>query len=190
MDTIRLFVASSCEISNTRRNLVIRAAEKNKLLRGTDTRVEVDEWEFESAAVPVSGRSQDEYNRLLAQSDLATVLVKNKTGKYTIEEFETALTLFRTAGRPKICVYALPPDKEEPSRLEFLKELRGGRYALDYFPQEVKDENELWIGINGELDRIIGARSAARPFPQTGDTFIGRQVNVGEGGIYNETNYH
>jgi len=189
MRTVSFFVASSNEISDIRRNLVIRVAEKNKVLSSIGAQIEIDEWEFESTAIPASGRSQDDYNKLLAHADLAAVLIKNKVGKYTQEEFVIALTLFRTHGKPKICVYALPADKPEPSLAAFLEELRGGKYGLDYFPAPVKDENELWIRLNSELDRLINAQPAPQPVPLVGGTVIGRQINLNGGGTYNEFNH-
>ena len=133
--TLRFFVASSSEVVEFRRDLIIWVDNKNKLLKPRNVQVEIDIWEYKTSAIPATGRSQDEYNKSLAKADFVAVIIKNKVGKYTREEFDTALTLNRTTGRPQICIYMLPPDKPEPSLSEFLSFLHTD--SLDYFPVNV-----------------------------------------------------
>jgi hypothetical protein len=165
MHTIKLFVASSNELENTRKDLVIRIVGKNKRISQRNAQVDIDEWEFESSGIASSGRIQDEYNKLVAKADIVVVLLRNKIGKYTTEEFETALTLFRTVGKPKVIVYTFSPDKNTGLLDEFLSELRNpsGEYRLEHFPKHVNDNNELWIDINQEIDSILDSYELNHP---------------------------
>jgi hypothetical protein len=58
MHEIRLFIASSNEIEELRRDLVVRITGKNKLLKPRGQRIDIDEWKFESSVIPETGRIQ------------------------------------------------------------------------------------------------------------------------------------
>lgn len=155
MTPIRLFVASSSELVDYQRELVIHIVKKNKLIEQQNVQICIDEWEFESSSIPITLRSQDDYNKLLTKADIVVFLLKNKVGKYTQEEFELALSRLKEYGMPKICVYTFPPDHEDTSLNSFLVNMHGTKYGLDYFPVSVNNADKLWNEINNELDRIM-----------------------------------
>jgi len=192
MKTLRIFIASSDELKSTRQSIVEHVAKKNRMIESGGVCIQVDIWEYMSSAIPPSGRAQDEYSKLLINDDIIAVLIKNKVGMYTREEFETALELREKNGKPEICIYALPPEKEEPSLGEFIKDLRpSGKYKLDYFPVKVNNDDELWNSISVELDKLIAEckpETQAQPQNNGSFTYIERQINTG-GGDYTENNF-
>jgi len=155
---IRLFVASSYEIKTIREQILLCVAAKNKTLEPQDVQIETDLWEFESGVVPASGRSQNDYNALLGKADMAAIVLKNKVGQYTAEEFEKALERFKTIGKPKTVVFTLPPDNAEESLEEFRSLLRN----MECFPVETTNVDNLWNKIDMELDRVINALKETR----------------------------
>jgi len=159
MNIIRLFVASSNELADFRSKIDTWVAHKNRVLdeRGYHVRVEVDKWEFESTAIPTSGRSQDEYNKLIERADVVAVLIKNKVGDFTEEEFVKAVELFNKTGKPRVFVYTLPVEKTkvEPSLKKFLDGLYKPKEDLKYFYAKADNYDALWNMINNELDRPI-----------------------------------
>ena len=166
MKIIRLFIASSIELFDFRNKIDTWVAHKNRILdeRGFTVRIEVDKWEFESAAIPQGGRSQDEYYKLINRADVVTVVVKNKIGLFTQKEFYYAVKLFEEVGKPRISVFALPSELDKQKEDEkvilndFLNSLRNEKENREYFHAKVDNEDALWIKINNELDRSIDAK--------------------------------
>lgn len=61
---------------------------------------------WEDLSSRMSGtRSQDEYNKLVAGSDLFVLLADTKVGMYTKEEFEKAFGEFKSTQKPFIFIY-------------------------------------------------------------------------------------
>ena len=153
LNTIDLFLASGEETKDIRKEIVTTL---KKLSRGHEKNgfdFQVQWWEDESGAVPESRRSQDEYSKLIDKSDMVAVIIKNRVGKYTEEEFNYALKLFqKTCESPKIVVYTLPTGDDDESRFKFVKKLRSGEF--DYFHQKVKNEQDLYLQVISELLRI------------------------------------
>lgn len=183
MNTIRLFLASSNEIADVRDVLTVEIASKNKVLKPRNIQIEVDRWEFESSTVPVTGRSQDKYNELVRKADLIAIVIKNKVGKYTKEEFSVAYDLKRRNGKPDLCIYKLPSDKHDSSLDDFLEDLHAG--SFDYYPSDVENADMLWNRLNAELDRLVNDRDTrgrkdffACKIPTKNYYFVGRQRNL------------
>ena len=102
---IKVFLASSNELSNDRDafgNLVRRL---NNTYEKRGIRLDLFEWEDSDAAYN-NRRKQDEYDDQIRNSDMFLALFRTKAGKYTIEEFNVAVEAFRHNGkRPKNYVY-------------------------------------------------------------------------------------
>ena len=71
-------------------------------------------------------RKQDEYNRFIRDSQFFYIILGQKAGDYTIEEFDTAWDQFKNTGAPKVNTffYELPEDKPaDKSVLDFMNRL-------------------------------------------------------------------
>lgn len=128
MKEIKIFLASSIdEFKNERNELqcfIDDVAEDFRDRYDTDIRVQRCE---KVDPRYVKGRSQDEFNELIKNSEMCIFLFFTKAGEYTIEEFEVARKAFETSenGRPKIYTYFKTIDdvSVEKSVTDFMGEL-------------------------------------------------------------------
>jgi hypothetical protein len=167
---------------DVRKYITAQISWRNNILARIDAAIHLDRWEWESAAVPPSLRSQDPYTELVRQADLVAVLIKNKVGKYTREEYETAQSLFLEVGRPQLCVLTLPPDQglEEPSRQEFLSGLHADGHGYAHV-QEATCREAAWITLSGEMDRLIFAAQGTevpRPLILNTEDYLALQAEI------------
>ena len=100
LKTIELFLASSSELKTDREQVEIWVGRENKKLVKKGVFLQLNLWEDFLDAMSQT-RLQDEYNKVVAQSDIFISLFATKVGKYTEEEFEVAHTHFKKAGKPK-----------------------------------------------------------------------------------------
>jgi hypothetical protein len=154
MMIIKLFAASGAETLPIRDKVNLALNKLNELYKKTGFAFQMLRWENESAAVPATGRSQDEYTKLIEDSDMVAVVIENTLGKYTAEEFKYAVELFQKNKKsPRVVVYTLPSNADNKSRHSFIKKLRSGR--SDYFHDKVANPDQLIYEITCELIRII-----------------------------------
>lgn len=102
--TIRLFLASSSELENDRKEFELLIGRKNKALNKKNVFIELIIWEDFIDAMSKT-RLQDEYNKVIKECDIFVMLFFTKVGKYTLEEFETAFGQFKETGKPFIYTY-------------------------------------------------------------------------------------
>ena len=101
MKTIKIFLASSEELTDDRNafgNLVRRL---DKIYEKRGIRIELFEWEDYDAAYN-DRRKQDEYNEQIKASDMFLALFHTRAGKFTIEEFNVATEEFKEHASPKV----------------------------------------------------------------------------------------
>ena len=121
MKTIKIFLASSEELSDDRNafgNLVRRL---DKIYEKRGIRIELFEWEDDEAAYN-NRRKQDEYNDQIKASDMFLALFHTKAGKFTIEEFDIATEEFKKHASPKVYTYCKDlqeGEQESPELIEF-----------------------------------------------------------------------
>jgi hypothetical protein len=101
---IKIFLASSSELEQDRREFEIQINRKNKLWNNRGVFLDLQMWEDFLDAVSRT-RSQDEYNRAIKECDIFIMLAGTKIGKYTAEEFETAFAQFKATNKPLIYTY-------------------------------------------------------------------------------------
>ena len=104
MKTIKIFLASSEEMTDDRNafgNLVRRL---DNIYEKRGIRIQLFEWEDYDAAYN-DRRKQDEYNEKVRVSDMFLALFHTKAGKFTIEEFDVATEEFRKHASPKVYTY-------------------------------------------------------------------------------------
>ena len=113
MNTVRIFIASSAELLQDRKDFREFLSVENDRLHNNGVYLELIQWENFLDAVSQTSL-QDEYNKELKKSQIVICLFFTKAGKYTQEEFDTALQQFKETGSPLIYTYfksgALEPD--------------------------------------------------------------------------------
>lgn len=135
--TITIFLASSDELINDRDSIDLFIHKLNDIYVPRGIRVECKRWE-DFIAYCTGTRTQDDYNKVVAQSDICLCLFHRKAGKYTIEEFNYAMDEYkRTGDHPKTYVYArtiVDGEIEEEDLKKFKKDLfeHLGHYWCNY----------------------------------------------------------
>jgi hypothetical protein len=100
----KLFLASSRELEEDRKEFEIFINRKNKDWVDKGVFLELVVWEDFLDAVSKT-RLQDEYNKEIRQCDIFVMLFWTKVGRYTEEEFETAVGQFKATSKPFIFTY-------------------------------------------------------------------------------------
>ena len=101
---IKIFLASSSELEDDRKEFEIFINRKNKEYIKGGTFLELVIWEDFLDAMSQT-RLQDEYNKAITDCDIFVSLFYSKVGKYTKEEFLKALITFKANGKPLIYTY-------------------------------------------------------------------------------------
>ena len=98
---IKLFLASSSELEEDRKEFELFINRKNKELikKNIFIRLEILEDFLDSMS---QTRLQDEYNKVIKKCDIFIMLFFTKVGKYTLKEFETAFKQFKKTNKPLI----------------------------------------------------------------------------------------
>ena len=147
MQTIRIFLASSAELKDDRKEFEIFISRKNKEYIKKEIFLELVLWEDFLDAMSAT-RLQDEYNKVIAECDIFVSLFHTKVGKYTEEEFSTAFATFKENNKPFIYTYFkdTPPsgmsemiEDDILSLFKFKKKLR----ELGHFQTIYADINDL-----------------------------------------------
>ncbi len=158
MKTIKIFLASSEELTDDRNafgNLVRRL---DKIYEKRGIRIELFEWEDYDAAYN-DRRKQDEYNAQIKASDMFLALFHTKAGKFTIEEFDVATEEFRKKASPKVYTYCKDLQEGEHESIElaeFKKRLfwEMGHYWSRY---NNRDSMQLHFVMQLQMVEISGA---------------------------------
>jgi hypothetical protein len=154
----KLFLASSAELKEDRREFEIFINRKNKDWVGKGVFLELVVWEDFLDAVSQT-RLQDEYNRRIRECDLFVMLFFTKVGQYTEEEFETAFGQFKATNKPFIFTYfkdaeisiASVNESDLMSLLAFKKKLA----ALGHFYTTYKNTEGLLLHFTQQLDKLV-----------------------------------
>jgi hypothetical protein len=104
MKTIKIFIASSAELSEDREEVREMLSVENDRLHARGIYLQLVQWEYFLDAVS-EDRLQNDYNDAIAACDIVLSLFYTKAGKYTQEEFQVAYTRFLATGRPFIYTY-------------------------------------------------------------------------------------
>jgi hypothetical protein len=198
MQTQKIFLASSAELQDDRKEFEIFISRKNKDWVDKGVFLDLVQWEdFLDALSPT--RLQDEYNRAIRECDVFVMLFFTKVGKYTAEEFETAFGQFQATRKPFIFTYF----KDAPistgsideddlmSLFAFKKKLK----ALGHFVTVYQNIDALKLHFNQQLDKLVASGFIVKPDKETaaggvtyhttidtgGGVYIGGNVNTGGG---------
>ena len=195
MQTINIFLASSSELKAERSGFDEEVTKENAL-RDHKDRMKIVKWETFFDAIAREGK-QEEYNEALRGCDYAVFMFYRKLGKYTREEFDTALAQFKSKGSPLIYTYfkgtrealkeaAVENPEEAAELLDFRASMLEGELkhyctsfnsvaelSLHFFQQLRKSNPSRPVYIfNGNLVRSLMA--AARPCSAAADKLLSR----------------
>ena len=156
MNKKKIFLASSAELVDDRRQFELLINRKNKAWVEKGVFLELVIWEDFLDAVSQT-RLQDEYNRAIRDCDLFVMLFFTKVGKYTEEEFETAFGQFKATNKPFIFTYFKDApistgalDDAVLSLLQFKKKLG----TLGHFYTVYKNLEDLQLKFGQQLDKL------------------------------------
>jgi hypothetical protein len=157
MITKKIFLASSSELIEDRKEFEIFINRKNKDWVDQGIFLELVVWEDFLDAVSKT-RLQDEYNKAIRECDIFVMLFFTKVGQYTEEEFETAFGQFKATNKPFIYTYfkdtetniASANEKDRMRLLAFQNRL----HSVGHFPTKYQNIAELKLHFTRQLDKL------------------------------------
>jgi hypothetical protein len=162
MQIRKIFLASSAELKDDRREFELMIGRLNQQWRPRDVVFEVTLWEdFIDAMSP--GGLQKEYNKAVADCDIFVMMFFTKVGRYTLEEFETAFAKMQAGGGPRVFTYfrndfVLTGDIDEgiTSLLAFKARLR----ELHHYVTVYRNTQDLQYQFSQQLEKLYGEEGA------------------------------
>jgi len=157
MKSIKIFLASSAELEIDRKAFEAFLYQKSKLwMEEKDVFLELKNWEDFIDAMSQT-RLQDEYNKAIEDADLFVMLFWTRVGKYTDEEFETAVTQFNKNNKPLIYTYFkdAPHAGPKQSSLETFEEKLK---SMGHFKTIYKNTEGLLLHFSSQLDKLYSLK--------------------------------
>ena len=158
---LKLFLASSNELLAEREKIEQELNRKNNMLRKRGFHIELRIWE-DRIHVGKSLRSQDDYNLEIQECNLFAMMFYSKVGKYTLEEFELAQSLFGDKGLPRICVFQKDVDiprnqkrADSESRFAFIEQMSN----IGHFPVLFQNADQLINQLEDAIDKLLADES-------------------------------
>jgi hypothetical protein len=156
METIRIFLASSSELLPDRKEFREFLSVENDRFHKKGVYFELIQWENFLDAVSQTSL-QDEYNKELKKAQIVICLFYTKAGKYTQEEFDTALTQFKETGSPLIYTYfksgAPDPDPNDQLALDLIS-FKKRLADIGHFYTAYNNIDDLKYQFRKQLDRL------------------------------------
>jgi hypothetical protein len=153
--TRKIFLASSAELVDDRREFEVFINRKNKAWASQGVFLELVLWEDFLDALSAT-RLQDEYNRAIRDCDVFVMLFFTKVGRYTEEEFATAVGQFQATSKPFIFTYFKnAPNAAPRADLQSLWAFQDKLKALGHFQTEYQNTAELLLHFSQQLDRLV-----------------------------------
>jgi hypothetical protein len=155
--SVKIFLASSFELKEDRKELRIFFSVENDRLYEQGLYLKLVQWEYFLDSMSAT-RMQAEYNKAVAMCDILVALFQTKAGTYTVEEFNTAWKRFKSTKSPIIYTYFKHTDPAqdtgntvEESLIAFKKELEG----TGHFPTHYENIQDLKLQLKLQLERIL-----------------------------------
>lgn len=126
MKEIKVFLASSEELANERKEIADLVLNLNEIYSDKDIAIKLIKWEY--LGKTYNGvRKQEEYNQAVRSCDIFLGLFYTKAGEFTVEEFDIAIDQYNKSRQtPMILVFLkdlMPTDIEEDSLKSFKSRL-------------------------------------------------------------------
>lgn len=122
MKEIKVFLASSEELANERKEIADLVLNLNEIYSDKDISIKLIKWEY--LGKTYNGvRKQEEYNQAVRSCDIFLGLFYTKAGEFTVEEFDIAIDQYNKSRQtPMILVFLkdlMPTDIEDDSLKSF-----------------------------------------------------------------------
>ncbi len=172
MKKIRVFIASSAELDMDKQMFDLYFSEKNKLYRNKNIDFDQKTWKDFDSSIAES-RLQDRYNEYIRQCDIVIFLFHTKIGRYTKEELEAAIRIYKENRyrKPKIYVYFKEKDADA-SLIDFKEYCES---VLGHFCDIYTDYQDLYLKFDKQL-QILENEGYIKPDPvdikRTGRFFL------------------
>ncbi|MEL7353191.1 MAG: NB-ARC domain-containing protein, partial [Cyanobacteria bacterium J06560_5] len=157
MSEIKIFLASSSELKSDRDQFEIFINRRNKALRDQGIFLHLVIWEDFLDTISVDGL-QSEYNSAIKDCDIFVILIHNKVGKYTAEEFDNAFGQFVATSRPRIFTYIKKPrtneDREDTRSLWAFEDVLK---KIKHYPTEYNNPDRLQKHFQDQLEKLAAA---------------------------------
>ncbi len=153
---IKIFLASSAELKEDRRELREFFSLENDRMYEREIYFKLIQWEYFLDTIS-NTRLQDEYNKALQDCDLVIGLFFTKAGKYTEEELEKAYHYFKETGKPNILTYFKDaPINTNDITDEILSLLKMKKNLTDkgHFYTSYKNISELKNHLKSQLEKL------------------------------------
>ncbi|MEF8713820.1 MAG: SUMF1/EgtB/PvdO family nonheme iron enzyme [Accumulibacter sp.] len=155
--TRKIFLASSQELEDDRRQFEVFIARENKSWVKQGVELELVLWEDFLDAVSRT-RLQDEYLRAIGRCDIFVLLFFTKVGPYTAEEFAAAYEHFQATGRPLLYTYFKDaPHQAARADLLSLWAFQDKLEALGHFPTRYANVDQLKLHFRQQLDKLAAS---------------------------------
>lgn len=162
MKHIKIFIGSSSELDEDRRQFDNYFSDKNKIYLRRYICFDQRTWKDFRSAVSQT-RLQDRYNDYIRTCDIAVFLFHTKIGQYTEEELEVAIRTFRSNGRrPLVYVFLKEDGGACDPRLSDFKRINEER--LGHFCDTYTDYPDLLSKFDRQL-QILENEGFIRPDP-------------------------
>lgn len=187
MVTKKIFLASSQALEDDRRAFEIHVGRENEKWLSQGVFLKVVLWEDFLDALSRT-RLQDQYNRAIRECDLFVMLVANKVGRYTAEEFATAFGHFQATNRPFLFTYfkrqAEKPAEVAPEDQRSVREFREKLDQLGHFPTFYANTDALLLHFGRQLDKLAatGFVELRREAPVSA-AVSAKKVKIGKRGV-------
>lgn len=173
MNTIRIFLASSEELEDDRREFELLIGRRNKLWKDKGVFLHLDVWEDFVDAMSRT-RLQDEYNEAIRGCDLFVMLFFTKVGRYTEEEFDAAFGQFKATGKPLVYTYfkeaVVSLGDADRDAVRSLWAFQDKLKALGHFPTVYENTAALKHHFDRQLDKLAADGFIAfSPTPDTAE---------------------
>ena len=158
-NTITIFLASSDELINDRNSFQALISSLDDIYESRGIRVKCKRWE-DFVAYCTGERTQDDYNKVLSNSDICICMFHRKAGVYTVEEFNHAMDEYNlTKDHPKTYVYAraiVDGEIEEEELKQFKADLfkKMGHYWCNY-----QTDDAMKLHFIMQFERLLNADS-------------------------------
>jgi hypothetical protein len=156
--TIKIFIASSSELQDDRNEFRNFIADESSRLNKLGINLDLIRWETAENAISTT-RLQDEYNQAIQACDMVVFLIFSKVGKFTLEEFDTALAAFRDNPEMKIWTYfknaPLYPESLVEADIRSLFAFKQKIRELGHFRTKYDNIYDLKFQFKNELEKVL-----------------------------------
>ena len=154
---LKVFLASSIELKADREAFEILINRKNKAWHSRGVFLDLVIWEdFLDAVSPT--RKQADYNQAILGCDIFVLLVATQVGRYTDEEFDTAIGQFQATRRPFVFTYFRQlPARRAAAAAPSLQAFKDKLDRLGHFYTLYANLDALKAHFSQQLDKLADA---------------------------------